>query len=58
MNEEHWVIYVTRWGTFFGIGTEEQAENWRKHKANYEQSVATKRKATDEEIKYRSFNPL
>ncbi|MBK8150839.1 MAG: hypothetical protein IPK58_22210 [Acidobacteria bacterium] len=38
------------YGSFFFRGTEEEAEKMRKHKAYWEQSPATKRLATQEEI--------
>jgi hypothetical protein len=59
MVEEHWIIEVPAWGTHYGIGTEDQAEEWRKHKARWEQSIARKRRATLQEIednKFEAFN--
>lgn len=50
MLKEYWVIDVKNWGTLYGFGEEEDAESWRKHKAIWEESVATKRRATPEEI--------
>ncbi len=38
------------YGSFFFRGTEEEAEKMRKHKARWEQAVATKRFATQAEI--------
>ena len=54
----HWVIEVPAWGTLYAIGTEEQAETWRRHKANWEQSVARKREATEKEIELNVFTEL
>lgn len=53
--QEHWIIDVASWGVLFAIGSEEQAEEWRRHKANWEHSVVRKRKATEEEIKEHAF---
>lgn len=39
---KYWKIDVASWGVLWARGTEEQAEAWRKHKARWEQSVATK----------------
>ena len=47
--EKHWVIKVSSWGTLYAIGTEEQAEEWRGHKASWEHSPAQKREATEQE---------
>lgn len=48
---QSWIIEVPAWGILYAIGTEEQAEEWRCHKANYEQSVARKRVATEKEVR-------
>lgn len=39
---KYWKITVHDWGTLYAIGTEAQAEEWRKHKARWEQAVAKK----------------
>ena len=41
--KKYWEIEVVCWGTLYAIGTEEQAEEWRKHKANWEQCIARKK---------------
>lgn len=46
----HWIIDVAAWGTLYGFGTEEEAEEWRSHKANWERCVAKKRKASESEV--------
>lgn len=38
----YWKITVAAWGTVYLRGTKEEAEQWRRHKAAWEQSVATK----------------
>ena len=48
--ESYWVIDITCWGTHHAIGTEKQAEEWRRNKARYEGCIARKRVANDEEI--------
>ena len=58
MKVKHWVIDVSSWGTLYAIGTEEKAEEWRKHKARWEQSVARKRLATRQEIEEFKFESL
>ena len=55
---KYWTIEVNNWGTLFAKGTEEQAEEWRKAKANWEHSIARKREATQEEIKSNEFSNL
>ena len=37
-----WKITVASWGTIYAQGTEVQAEEWRRHKASWEGSVARK----------------
>lgn len=54
----HWVIRVSNWGTFYALGTEAQAEEWRAHKANWEHGIAEKRRATAEEITMNEFTLL
>ena len=54
--KKHWVVNVNTWGTAYLIGTEQEVEDWRKHKSNYEHSMATKQLASfnetlDEELK-------
>ncbi len=56
--KKHWVIEVPAWGTLYAIGTEAQAEEWRRHKANWEHSVARKREATKEEVEENEFTQL
>lgn len=53
--KEHWVIAVSSWGTLYAIGTEQEAEEWRCHKARWEGSVAIKRLATEKEIDSEDF---
>jgi len=55
---KHWTITVSSWGTLYAIGTEEQAEEWRRHKARWEQSTAQTREATKEEIEEKNFRKL
>jgi len=54
----HWIIEVPAWGTLYAIGTEQEAEEWRAHKANWEHSIARKRIASEEEIKSHQFEDL
>jgi hypothetical protein len=54
----HWVITVNGWGTRYAIGTEQQAEEWRAHKANWERGVAIKRLASEKEREFYKFEPL
>ena len=56
--KDYWAINVHSWGTLYAIGTEAEAEEWRRHKSNWEQSVATKRLATEEEVKKEKFDKL
>ena len=42
LKKEVWLIDVKSWGRMLFIGNEEEAEDMRRHKANWEQSVATK----------------
>lgn len=46
----HWEVTVHSWGTTYLTGTEDRVEEWRRHKANWEQSGAVKRRLTDEEV--------
>lgn len=58
MKKKHWIIDVKSWGILYGIGTEEEAEEWRKHKASWEHSVAIKRQATPKEIEQHEWRSL
>jgi len=49
-DKKHWVILVANYGAFVFKGTEDEAEEMRKHKANWERAVAQKRLATPQEI--------
>ena len=51
---KHWRIHVVSWGTLWAYGTEEEAEQWRAHKANWEQSIARKYELTRNEINERN----
>ncbi len=51
MKKQHWMIWVSGYGEFMLKGTESEAEEMRVHKARWEQSVARKRLATEDEIK-------
>lgn len=55
---KHWRIHISEWGNLFGIGTEEEAEKWRRHKCRWEASIGQKRLATEEEIKTEKFENL
>lgn len=47
----HWVIYVGGgYGPFLFDGTEAEAEEMRRHKANWERAVAAKRPADAAEV--------
>jgi hypothetical protein len=47
----HWMITVGGgYGSFFFEGIEKEAEEMRRHKANWEHAIARKRPATQEEI--------
>lgn len=56
--KKYWIIEVVAWGTLYAIGTEEQAEEWRRHKANWEQCIARKREASPQEMKEHAFEQL
>ena len=47
---KQWVILVADYGAFLFSGTEEEAEQIRRYKANWKQGVAKKRPARPEEI--------
>jgi len=47
---KYWKITVARWGTAYLRGSEEQAEEWRRHKASWEQAVATKAEIKPSEV--------
>jgi hypothetical protein len=50
-----WVIYVGGgYGAFLFDGSEQEAEQMRKHKANWERAVAAKRPADLKEIESKS----
>lgn len=42
MSSTYWKIDVADWGVLWAIGTEEHAEEWRRHKANWEGCPARK----------------
>lgn len=46
-----WLISVTGYGAFLFHGTEEEAEEMRAHKADWEGGVGKKRKASAADIK-------
>ena len=47
-SNQNWVISVGgNWGHFFFYGTEEEAEEMRCHKANWEHAMTKKRLATE-----------
>lgn len=50
MKKEKWLIYISGYGTFFFDGTRKEAEEMRRHKANWEGGVGRKRLATDADI--------
>ena len=49
-DKHYWLITINSWGTHLLYGTEEEAEDFRKHKCRWEQSIGTKRIANNEEI--------
>ena len=49
-DKNYWLITINSWGTHLLYGTEEEAEDFRKHKCRWEQSIGTKRIANNEEI--------
>lgn len=52
MKKQNWIISVGGgYGSFLFKGSEQEAEEMRSHKANWEQASCTKRLATEEEIK-------
>lgn len=57
-DNQHWVITVNGWGVRYCTGTEQQAEEWRAHKARWEHGVGRKRLATKEEIEAKVFSEL
>ena len=46
----YWRIDVSGWGTLWAVGTEAEAEEWRKHKAGWEGSVARKREVSEDAL--------
>ncbi|QNH21195.1 hypothetical protein HEP73_02107 [Xanthomonas sp. GW] len=46
----NWVIRVAGYGSFLFVGTEEEAEEMRRHKARWERAVAHKRPADAQEV--------
>ena len=49
---EWWTINVFGYGDFQYFGTEDEAEEMRCHKANWEGGVGKKRRATTDEATY------
>jgi len=49
MSRQWWHIEVSGYGAFPYFGTEDEAENMRRHKANWEGGVGMKRLATEQE---------
>jgi hypothetical protein len=47
LDKQVWLISVASWGDTLFVGDEKEAENFRAHKANYEQSCAKKKKLID-----------
>lgn len=45
-----WRIEVSSWGVAWFRGTKAQAEAWRRHKANWERSVARKHEVNESDI--------
>lgn len=50
MSKPKWVIMVGGYGAFLYEGTETEAEDMRRHKANWERGIGVKRLATASEI--------
>lgn len=50
MEKDTWVIRVAGYGAFLFAGTEQEAEQMRMHKANWEQGIGHKRLADKNEI--------
>jgi hypothetical protein len=48
---KHWTIKVVGYGSFYVNGSENEAEEMRAHKSEWEGGKGTKRLATEEEIK-------
>ena len=46
----YWKIDVASWGTLWARGTEEQAEEWRVHKARWEGCVARKHEVAEADL--------
>ena len=54
----YWIIQVGGgYGAFGFYGTEKKAEEYRRHKANWEHAVAWKRLASEAEAQYLRLNP-
>jgi hypothetical protein len=53
----NWVIYVQGVCLFFFEGTELEAEEKRKYKANWEHAIGRKRLASEEEVKTGVIDP-
>jgi len=54
----HWRINISEWGILWGLGTEKQAEEWRRHKCRWEGCIGQKRPATEDEIENNKFESL
>lgn len=50
MSDGYWKITVASWGTLWARGTEQQAEEWRRHKARWEQCVAHKERVSASDL--------
>lgn len=49
-----WKITIGGWGTLWCYGTEDEAEQWRAHKAEWEGAIGRKSPCTRDEISERS----
>lgn len=53
--DNKWLIDVAAWGQIIFVGTEEEAEEWRVHKSNWEGCIATKRRAAPGDLAKHRF---
>jgi hypothetical protein len=50
INMRYWKIDIAEWGVLYGVGTEEQAEAWRSHKASWEGCIGRKTEINEQDL--------